>query len=245
MKLSFVIPAYNEEKFIGKCPDSIFKEITSKVYDIEIIVVNNASTDRTREVVQSFAGVKVVDEPKKGLSFARQAGFLAATGDLIANIDADTILPSGWVDKVFQEFSSNKKLVALSGPYIYYDLPKRIWFWIKLFYFLGYLGYLFNHYILRFAAMLQGGNYIARRSAIEQIGGYNLDFQFYGEDTEIAKRLNKIGEVKFTFKLPMYTSARRLKKEGVITIAWRYAVNHFWIIFFRKPYSKSYRDIRN
>ena len=244
MKLSFVIPAYNEEKFIGKCLDSIFKEIASKVYDIEIIVVNNASTDRTKEVAQSFAGVKVVDEPHKGLSRARQSGFLASSGDLIANVDADTLLPTGWVEKVFNEFSRDPKLVALSGPFIYYDLSKGIKFWVRLFYFVGYLGYVFNHYILHVSAIVQGGNFILKRSALEQIGGFNVKFDFYGEDTDIAHRISKVGKVKFTFKLPMYTSGRRLRGEGVVTMAWRYLMNHLWTLIFRKPVTKNFIDVR-
>ena len=49
MKLSFVIPAYNEEKNIGPCLEAIFKEIGGKKHDLEIIVVNNASTDKTNK----------------------------------------------------------------------------------------------------------------------------------------------------------------------------------------------------
>jgi len=244
MKLSFVIPAHNEENYIGNCLNSIFAAVKDKSYDYEIIVVNNASTDRTKQVVSSFPGVKVVDEPKKGLSRARQAGFLASIGDLVANVDADTILPQGWIEKVFYEFSRDPKLVALSGPFIYYDLSKGIKFWVRIFYFFGYLGYLFNHYILRVSAILQGGNFIIKRTALEQINGFNVKFDFYGEDTDIAHRISKVGKVKFTFKLPMHTSGRRLKNEGVIVMAWRYLMNHLWTLFFKKPMTKTFTDVR-
>ena len=95
MKLSVVIPAYNEEKFIGECLQSIFHEIEGKNYDLEIIVVNNASTDNTRDIVASHPKVKLVDEPDKGLVKARRAGFLASKGELIANLDADTRVTAG------------------------------------------------------------------------------------------------------------------------------------------------------
>lgn len=244
MKLSFVIPAYNEEQNIGNCLDSILKETRGENYDIEIIVVNNASTDRTREVVAQYKGVKIVDEPHKGILWARRAGFLAATGDLIANVDADTMLTPQWIKKVFEEFSRDKKLLALSGPFIYYDLPEKTAFLIKIFYYLGYMSYLINHYILHTGAMLQGGNYIVKRSAIESIGGYNTNIQFYGEDTDIARRISKIGKVKFTFNLPMYTSGRRLQGEGAFTIGLRYALNYFWVIVFKRPFSTNSTDIR-
>jgi glycosyltransferase involved in cell wall biosynthesis len=95
MKISFVIPAHNEEAYVGKCLDSIFRELKKAPVDAEVIVVDNASTDGTREVAQKYPGVKVISEPIKGLTRARRAGFLAATGDLIANVDADTMLTPG------------------------------------------------------------------------------------------------------------------------------------------------------
>lgn len=240
MKLSFVIPAYNEEHYIGKCLESIIKEVEKTSFDVEIIVVNNASTDRTKEIALRYPNVIVVDEPKKGLPQARQAGFLASTGDLIANVDADIILPTGWIDKVMKEFSKNQNLVALSGPYIYYDRSKLTNFLVWFYYFLGYLIHLVNHYILKVGAMLQGGNFILKRHHLEKIGGFNTNIQFYGEDTDIATRIQRTGRVKFSFFLPMYTSARRLSKEGVFVTSAKYILNHFWIIIFKRPYRTHY-----
>lgn len=245
MKLSFVIPAYNEEDLIGQCLDSILKQaVRVGPNDIEIIVVNNVSTDRTREVVMSFPGVIVVDEPKKGLVNARQAGFLASSGDLIANVDADTMLTPGWIDKVLEEFSKNQNLVALSGPCIYYDLSKTHNFLVRVYYYVGYLSHIINHVVLRIGAMLQGGNFVIKRSALLKIGGFDTNIIFYGEDTDIARRIQKVGRVKFTFKLPMYTSGRRLKKEGILTMALRYPINYIWITIFKKPFTKTYFDVR-
>jgi glycosyltransferase involved in cell wall biosynthesis len=244
MKLSFVIPAYNEEHYIGKCLSSIADQLRATPHDCEIIVVNNASTDGTEKVASSYSGVLVVNESRKGIVHARRAGYLASTGDLIANIDADTILPAGWIERVFQEFSENKNLAALSGPYIYYDLPRLTNLATRFFYYSGYIIYLANHYILKRGGMLQGGNFIIRRSALEQIGGYDTSIEFYGEDTDIARRARTAGEVLFTFKLPMYTSGRRLAKEGVITMGLKYSINHLWILLFKKPFTKNHIDIR-
>ena len=139
MRLSIVIPAYNEEQYLGKCLESVFRELVGNNCDAEVIVVNNASTDGTRSVATSFERVLVVEEPRKGLVQARHAGFLASKGDLIANVDADTILPRGWIERVLEEFARDKKLVALSGPFIFYDLSKFVNFWVKYFFFLGKL----------------------------------------------------------------------------------------------------------
>jgi glycosyltransferase involved in cell wall biosynthesis len=236
MKLSVVIPAYNEEKLIGDCLNSILSEIEGKNYDLEIIAVNNASTDRTREIILSFPKVKLVDEPQKGLVKARRAGYLASKGELVANIDADTRITAGWFDKVYAEFSKNEKLAALSGPFIYYDLSKEARFGVRLYYYLGFISYLINRYIFKVSGMLQGGNFIVRRTALEAIGGFNMDFDFWGEDTDLARRLIKAGDVKFTFDLPIYASGRRLEKEGLAKAGARYVVNYFSTIFFKKPY---------
>jgi len=244
MKLSFVIPAYNEEKYIGQCLQSILDEMNGASHDVEIIVVNNNSTDRTKEIALSFPNVKVIEESQQGLVNARRAGLNAATGDLIANIDADTILADGWIDKVIDKFKYNPQMVAFSGPFVYFDMPWRINFLVKLFYGLGYITYFFNRHVFHISSMLQGGNFIFRKSAFEQIGGYNHNFDFYGEDTDVAKRLNKVGDVVFSFSLPIYASGRRLKEEGLLKSGFKYSINYFWTIFFKKPFNKKHKDIR-
>ena len=245
IKISFIVPAFNEEKFLGKCLESIISECRNNPKTAaEIIVVNNASTDNTKNVASSFSQVRVVDEPKKGLVAARAAGAKNANGELLAHIDADCFLPQGWLKTVINEFTADDKLVALSGPHIYYDLSKLQRTGVRIFYYLTFLTYLVNRFILRIASMLQGGNIVATARAWKQIGETSSEFSFYGEDIELARRLNKVGKVKFTFKLPIFTSGRRFKEEGLFTIGWRYALNYFSVIFFKKPATKKYTDIR-
>jgi len=244
MKLSIVIPAYNEEKYIGICLDSIFENLNKKNHDVEVIVVDNACTDRTAKIAQSYPSVKLVHEPKKGLVRARQAGFLVSTGDLIANMDADTKITENWLDTIFLEFSSNPDLAALTGPCKFFDLTASKKILVKFFYFLVYLNYLFQKIILRKAGFLQGANNIVRRDALLKAGGYNRDIDFYGEDTDLAKRIQKEGKIKFLFHFYNYTSARRLNSEGIIKMGLKYIVNYLWISFFKKPFSKKVIDVR-
>ena len=244
MRLSFVVPAYNEEAYLPACLESILEQTRELSEPVEIIVVNNASTDRTREVALGYAGVRVVDEPNKGLTFARQAGFAASTGELIANVDSDSRLTPGWVRKVLAEFAGDAKLVALSGPFVYYDLTPRQRVSVRIFYVAAFLVYAINRYVLRAGSMVQGGNFVLRRDALEKIGGFNTEIAFYGEDTDIARRMNAVGDVKFTFDLKMFSSARRLKNEGMMTIAARYTMNYLWTTFRKKPFTVAYSDIR-
>jgi glycosyltransferase involved in cell wall biosynthesis len=245
MRLSFVVPAYNEEAYLPACLESIMAQTGELGDAVEIIMVNNASTDRTREVAMGFKGVRVVDEPRKGLTFARQAGFAASTGELIANVDSDSRLTEGWVATVLKEFAAEPKLVALSGPFIYYDMSPSQRVSVRVFYAIAYLVYAVNRWVLRAGSMVQGGNFVLRRTALEKIGGFNTAIAFYGEDTDIARRMNQVGEVKFTFDLKMFSSARRLKKEGTLRIALRYTINYFWTIFGKTPFTKEYTDIRD
>jgi len=242
--LSFVIPAYNEESYLGACLESILAQTAGREGMFEIVVVNNASTDRTREVALRYPGVKVVDEPRKGLTFARQAGFLSTSGALIANVDADSRLTPGWVDRVLTAFANDSELVALSGPFVYYDLTPLQRIGVRGFYLIAWITYAINRYVLRVGSMVQGGNFVVQRSALERIGGFNLSISFYGEDTDIARRMSAVGDVLFTHDLKMYSSARRLKKEGMLLIAARYTINYLWTTFLKRPFTPDHLDIR-
>jgi len=248
MKISFVVPAYNEQALLPQSLTAIRDEILRAGYGLgteaEIIVVNNASTDRTREVAEAIPGVVVVDEPRKGLVQARWCGFEASTGTLIANIDADTIIPPGWLTEVMRQFEKGENLVALSGPYVYYGVPNRVNRVVGAYYRLAYVAYLFNRFVLNVGAMLQGGNFIVKREAMLKLGSPDLRFSFYGEDTDMARRLSKVGGVKFTFRLPAQSSGRRLVGEGVFTIGLRYSMNFFWATFRKKPFTDTWQDIR-
>lgn len=244
MKISFVIPAYNEEYCLPKCLESIEKELAREKCEAEVIVVNNASYDRTKEVAGFFKGVKIVDENRKGLVWARRAGYLESTGDLIANVDADSILPEGWLKKVMTEFKSDPELLALSGPLVYYDLPWLPKFVTHSFYMIGVPFNKLGAWITGSSSMLQGGNFVLRRDVIEKIGGFDTSIEFYGEDTDIGRRVGKIGRNKWTFKLPMYSSGRRIAGEGIFTMALKYGLNYLFTTFTGRPFTTAYKDFR-
>jgi cellulose synthase/poly-beta-1,6-N-acetylglucosamine synthase-like glycosyltransferase len=248
MKISFVVPAYNEQALLTRSLTAIRDEITRAGQklgeDAEIIVVNNASTDNTREVAEAIPGVTVVDEPRKGLVQARWCGFEHSAGDLIANIDADTVIPPGWLTEVMRQFDKSPKMVAISGPYTYYGVPRRVNVVVSTYYRFAYAAYFLNRFVFDVGSMIQGGNFVVKRSAMLKLGQPNLRFSFYGEDTDMARRLSKVGGVKFTFRLPAESSGRRLVGEGVFTIGVRYSMNFFWTTFRKKPFTEAWQDIR-
>ena len=244
MKISFVIPAYNEEKNIGGCVASIMQEISTEKVDAEVIVVNNASTDDTKKIASAFTTVIIVDEQRKGLVWARKAGFERSTGELIANIDADNMLPKGWLKQVLKRFE-DPELSALSGPVVYYDTPRYVRFTTMLFFRLGYAANLLNKLLSGVNSMLQGGNFILRREILQKIGGFDTSISFYGEDTDIGRRVAQIGKVVWTFDLPINSSGRRIMEEGLFKVGFTYALNFLWITVAKKPFTKKYKDIRS
>ena len=237
MKISIVVPAYNEEKYIGDCLQSIVANRTDDIF--EIIVINNASTDGTAEVAGKFPGVRVVAEPQKGLTRARQRGLTEAKGDFVAYLDADTRMPTEWLATVKKEFSRDPRMVSLSGPFHYYDLPPG-----KKMIAEGRWGLTAMPTFWMVGFMILGANFIARREALIQAGGFDANISFYGEDTDIARRLNKIGKAKFSMRFFIIGSGRRLMEEGIFRTFSRYAMNYFSTALYHKPLTKQHNDIR-
>ena len=128
--VSIVIPAYNEERTIRAC---VVAAIEQTEPADEIIVVDNKSTDSTRAMLTALkiefpdAPIVILEQNDvQGITATRNAGFNAATGDVIGRIDADSILEPEWVAEVKVLFS-DPTVGAATGPMIYYDMPMRRW----------------------------------------------------------------------------------------------------------------------
>ena len=118
LRLSVIVCAHNEAQYLPPCLHSLLAQ--SRTPD-EILVINNASTDSTRAVAEAIQGVRVVDESRKGLVVARETGRLAATGDILVYLDADCRAPVTWLERIERRFIADPLLLALSGPYRFYD----------------------------------------------------------------------------------------------------------------------------
>jgi glycosyltransferase involved in cell wall biosynthesis len=244
MRISIVIPAYNEEKFIGACLRSVLREARCYGDEAEVVVINNASTDRTREVACGYPGVRVIDEPCKGLSRARHRGYLESRGDLVVNVDADCLMPRGYLSRVVRSFELDKRLALLTGPFLYHDLPQVAQVVTILFHLFQFVPNTIGQRIFRLGAVAQGGNFTARRSALQKVGGYDTTLTFYGEDTDIAIRLSRVGLVRFSFTVLMKTSGRRLRKEGVLRAGTLYTLNIIFMILKGRPLTRTHQDVR-
>lgn len=120
LTLSIIIPAYNEARHIAACLDAIALQT---VKPDEVIVVDNNSHDETTVISEKYSFVTVLHEEQQGVVWARNRGFNAASSDIIARIDADSIVPSNWVEYI-KNFYSNPEHdeCALTGRSYFYNI---------------------------------------------------------------------------------------------------------------------------
>jgi glycosyltransferase involved in cell wall biosynthesis len=231
--VTFVIPAYNEAENLPWLIASIQAD-TAWADRREIIVVDNNSTDDTAKVALA-CGARVFTESRKGIVHARQAGFLAASGKFVAFVDADNLVPLGWIKRALDSFDFDT--VAVSGPLRYLNSSSWLLGASKVFYSVAWLA----HQIF---PMLQGGNFMIKRSALHLVNGFDTTYQFFGEDSAQAIRLSRVGKIKFVMGMVMPTSPRRLQSEGVIRTTFLYVVSYLWVNLFGRPWTQHYNDIR-
>ncbi len=237
--VSVVIPAYNEEKYLPSCLESIKKQDYTAKY--EVIVVDNASTDNTAKIAR-YWGAKVVYESKRSPACARQKGVEAATGEIIAFIDADTQAPACWLSTIISRFVRQPETVVISGPYAYCDAGSiaRIASYVG-----NFINIIIDHLfrkVFRKGGAIWGCNFAVRRSALLKVGGFDTSIKFYGEEYELSLRLKRAGKGRIMPRLFVLTSARRLKRIGVVNQYWNWMVDYFSVLFWYEPISEKLED---
>lgn len=120
-----VIPAKNDAAMLERCLASL---ATQTVTPVEVVVVDNASTDATAEVARSW-GARVIGESRPGITAAASTGYDAAVGDIIARCDADSRLDADWLERIQDTFDRRPEVIAVTGRGEFYDLgPVANWF---------------------------------------------------------------------------------------------------------------------
>ena len=241
-RMSVIVCAHNEAQYLPSCLHSLLAQ--SRLPD-EILVINNASTDATRAVAEAIPRVRVVDEPRKGLVVARETGRHLATGEVLVYVDADCRAPLTWLERIEQRFVRDAQLIALSGPYRFYD-----WDWwgrllIRAYDFtLAPATQLLVKHILRIGTIFYGGNFAVRADALVRIGGFDTSIEFHGEDTNIGRRLFAIGRVGLFRDCYLYTSARRYVAMGKGAVFRLYVRNFTSEILHHRPKDTTHLDVR-
>jgi peptidoglycan-N-acetylglucosamine deacetylase len=209
--ISVVIPAINEEKYIPQCLASLKAQDFTRPF--EVIVVDNGSEDQTIQVARRW-GAKVILCPRKGVSYARQAGAEVALGDIIIQADADTTYPSWWLSRIQKQFRKHPKIVAVAGIFIYNKPP---WWAVFEYTFRFIFGFL-SAVILGRPYIISGANLAFYKKAFSQIGGYQ-HASYSSDQYNISTRLSKVGKVIYDIRSYGVTSERSVSKPArVVTM---------------------------
>jgi glycosyltransferase involved in cell wall biosynthesis len=195
--LSFVVPAYNEEKYLSGALQAIHAAARGLQLDYEIVVANDASTDATAKLAEE-GGARVVNVEHRQISKTRNAGARASAGDMLFFVDADTKVNAAVVAGAIAAMRDG---AVGGGARLHFDHPPR---WVAIFmavFELLYFG------LARWAA---GCFVFCRRDAFEEVGGFD-ERHFAGEEVMLSIALKKQGRFVI-LREQVETSAR--KAEG-------------------------------
>ncbi|MGV3599943.1 MAG: glycosyltransferase family 2 protein [Dyadobacter fermentans] len=227
--VSVVIPAWNEENNIYRTLSSLSASRTR--YNVEIVVVNNNSTDGTQNVLDKL-GVRNYLQTVQGTPFARQMGLDNARGKFHLCADSDTFYPPDWIDLMVEPMAKNARVTGVYGNYAFIPPDGQgrlgLWFYEK---FAGlmirirkknreYLNvYGFNMGFVTEVGRRTGGFKVSGQRIYANIVG--SDFQNEAEDGRMALNLKKEGDLQqvTSSKATVFTSPRRLLDDGSISKA--------------------------
>ena len=207
--ISIIIPAYNEEKYLPRTLEALMAALVPGV-DAELIVVDNISTDSTREIAESF-GAKIVTEDEHNIAKVRNTGAFAAAGDVLIFLDADTNVQPGLFERIAEVMSDQN--CAGGSVAVEYEKPRNRQLFMRFFMMLWtFLG--------RFTKMRQGALQFCRPTVFRELGGYDATI-YVGEDIEFHWRLDRLAKssgrfTTFVEKPKVETSSRRWEKMGLM-----------------------------
>ena len=121
-KISVIVPAYNQEKYLGRCLRSLLDQ-TLEIKDYEIIVINDGSKDKTNFVTDLFKDeIKVIkNRSNRGLPYSINQGILAAKGRYVVRVDSDDYVNKEFLNIPYNFLSSNPEIDAVSCDYFLVD----------------------------------------------------------------------------------------------------------------------------
>lgn len=212
--ISFIIVTYNSADTIAECLNSI---ITDQSHDHEIIVVDNASSDATRQIVRSFTQVHLIAlKNNVGFSGANQIGTNSSRGDLLVFLNPDATIQSQFSVKVNNAFNANPDIGILGCRILDEDgTPERTEKAFPTFFSLLYEHSLYKHLFPRSPSyrrfimddwdrttprvidVIAGACFVMQQEVLTQIGGFDTEYFLYFEELDLSRRIQKIGKKTF------------------------------------------------
>lgn len=204
-EVSVVIPVRDDARHLERCLAALAGQT---VAPLEVVVVDNASTDDSAAVALAH-GARLVSEARVGIPAAAAAGYDAATGAVIARLDADSVPPADWVQQVQEALARRPDVVAVTGVGVFRDAPpvlRRLLsvLYLGSYYLLG--GLAAGHHVL------WGSSMAVRRSAWEQVSAtvHREDPELH-DDMDLALTLGPGARIALVPALAVDVSARSLR----------------------------------
>ncbi len=209
MKVSVLIIAHNEQKYIAKCIESILNQ--SRKAD-EIVLVAHNTEDKTIEIAERYPFVRIVAyNGPAGQPYARIKGFEEVSGDYICCIDGDAFAHPEWIRQMVTPLYKNSEISIVGGRIV----MDRNWFWrIAMLY-----QFIFKRKFLKFklSQFASGASWACRRSDYIKVCGIEpiinlkeeLGLNFWAEDFYISQALRQIGKLYINLKAVVYTNMNR------------------------------------
>jgi glycosyltransferase involved in cell wall biosynthesis len=197
VKLSVVVPAYNEEKLLGRtlaCIRDAAEALAARGWACELIVCDNNSTDRTAAIARA-AGARVVLERVNQISRARNAGAAAATGDWLLFIDADCSPGRGLVEEMLASIRAG----CIGGGTTVHlpDVRLDVKLWVALW-----------NAVSRACRWAAGAFLFCEARAFRELGGFSEEL-YAAEEIDLSRRLKRRGRFVILHRHPLVTSARK------------------------------------
>jgi glycosyltransferase involved in cell wall biosynthesis len=194
--ISFVVPAYNEERLVGRTLEALHDAACGVAEPYELIVVDDGSVDETAAIADAN-GARVVSVQFRHIARTRNAGAHAAVGDTLIFVDADTIVPAATVRATIEALRQG---AVGGGATVHVDGRLPLWAWLLLPVFRG---------ILRAGRLAAGCYVFCSREAFDAVGGF--DEQLYAaEEIAFSRTLRRKGRVVI-LRESVTTSGRKLR----------------------------------
>jgi glycosyltransferase involved in cell wall biosynthesis len=224
--ISIVVPAHNEEDYLGKTLEALNRQDYPKC---EIVVVANGCTDRTADVAHEKC-TRLVTLREKGLGVSRNLGARMATGDLLIFLDADTLLEPHALRIIAQQFTERDAGGTLKGQPDSGRFAYRLIYWLKNF---------IHRFVVRNGS---SGVIICWRKHFESVGGFDERLELR-ENSELIRRLKRFGGYKYIGTTAATTSMRRYERRGVWTIV-RLWIKLWFLSLFSDLSQRKYESVR-
>lgn len=214
IKISVIILSWNTKEILDRCLESLFKDLRTFKISSEVLVIDNASSDGSPELVEKKYQEVALIKNRMNVGFAKgnNQGLKMAKGKYVLFLNSDTLVKSRALEILIDYLDQNKDTAAVSPLLLnqdatiqknpcYLRLPSL---WIALFYYHNFLrNFIFKFFPSLFLSttdfsvnqeveQLPGAALMARKEILDQLNGFDENFPFYFEDSDLSLRIRKL-----------------------------------------------------